>query len=91
MARLALYAGFAVVAVLVITAWISGSRSRARRAGAGERRDTMVLDPVCSTYLPKSRAVVRRIEGADVYFCSEACAHQYTLHQGGTGDEALHR
>jgi YHS domain-containing protein len=91
MARLALYAGLAVIVALVITVWMSGIRSRARRAGSGERRDTMVLDPVCSTYLPKSRAVVRRFEGADVCFCSEACAEQYTRHRGGMGDEALHR
>lgn len=77
MARLALYVGLAVVALLVIAAWMSGNRSRARRAGTGARRDAMVLDPVCSTYLPKSRALVRRFEGGDVYFCSETCAEQY--------------
>jgi YHS domain-containing protein len=79
-----LYAGLALLALVMIAALISGNRSRARRAG--ERRDAMVLDPVCSTYLPKSRAVVRRLEGADVYFCSEACAEQYSVRdQGGTG------
>lgn len=82
MARLALYAGLVAVVVLVIAAWTVGIRSRVRRAGSGERRDAMVLDPVCSTYLPQSRAVVRRVEGADVYFCSKACAEQYApLHQ----------
>ncbi len=83
MARLALYAGLAVLVVVVVTAWTVGMRSRARRATSGERRDAMVLDPVCSTYLPKARAVVRRVRDADVFFCSEACAQQYALHHQG--------
>jgi len=77
MTRLALYAGLAALVIIVIAVWTASIRSRPRRTGAGEQRDAMVLDPVCSTYVPKSRAVVRRVEGADVYFCSQTCA---TLH-----------
>ena len=87
MARLALYAGLAVLVVVVVTAWTVGIRSRARRAGFGERRDAMVLDPVCSTYLPKGRAVVRRVQNADVYFCSVACAQQYATHYQGDHEQ----
>ena len=39
--------------------------------------DEMVRDPECRTYVLKDRAVVRRIRGANTYFCSEACARQY--------------
>ena len=83
MVRLALYAGLAALVFIVIAVWMAGSRSRPRRTGSGETRDTMVLDPVCSTYVPRSRAVLRRLEGADVFFCSEACARRYVpQHQG---------
>jgi hypothetical protein len=45
---------------------------RARRAGARE----LVKDPVCQTYIVRSRAVVGR--GADPpYFCSAECARRY--------------
>jgi len=37
----------------------------------------MVLDPECRTYVVKDRAVSRRVQGATVFFCSEACARQY--------------
>jgi YHS domain-containing protein len=83
MARLALYAGLAALAIIVIAAWAGSIRSRPRRTGSGEQRDAMVLDPVCSTYVLKSRAVVRRVEDAEVYFCSEACAARYVPHHQG--------
>jgi YHS domain-containing protein len=37
----------------------------------------MVLDPQCKTYVPKGRAVMRRVGGKTVPFCSEACARAY--------------
>jgi YHS domain-containing protein len=46
----------------------------------GERRlrgEEMVLDPQCKTYVPKGRAVMRRVGGKTVPFCSEACARAY--------------
>jgi YHS domain-containing protein len=39
--------------------------------------DEMVQDPECRTYVLKDRAVVRRIRGSSIYFCSEACARRY--------------
>jgi YHS domain-containing protein len=39
--------------------------------------DEMVQDPECHTYVLKDRAVVRRIRGANTYFCSDDCARQY--------------
>jgi YHS domain-containing protein len=81
-----LYAGLMMVAIVAIAVLTVGIRSRVRRTGSGERSDAMVLDPVCSTYVPQSRAVVRRIDSANVYFCSEACAEQFVpLQQGDHG------
>ncbi len=76
MGRLALYAGLVVLAVLLISWWAGGNRSR-RRTGSDQLDDVMVLDPVCSMYLPKAKALARRLSGATVYFCSEACADRY--------------
>jgi YHS domain-containing protein len=39
--------------------------------------EEMVLDPNCRTYVPKGRALSRRIHGTLTYFCSEACARTY--------------
>lgn len=41
------------------------------------RGEEMVQDPQCRTYVPKARAVTRRINGELCSFCSEACARQY--------------
>ncbi len=49
---------------------------RRRRAVQGEE---MVQDPECRTYVVKSRAVTRRINGKLCSFCSEACAQQYEV------------
>jgi YHS domain-containing protein len=53
-----------------------------RRAGALPRRrlrqgDELVKDPVCQTYVVRSRALARRERGAEVYFCSAECARRY--------------
>ena len=41
------------------------------------RGEEMVLDPECSTYVVKDRAVTRRLHGHPHFFCSEACAQRY--------------
>jgi hypothetical protein len=40
-------------------------------------RDELVRDPVCQTYVVRSRAVVRGRPGDPVYFCSAECAQRY--------------
>jgi YHS domain-containing protein len=39
--------------------------------------EDMVQDPECRTYVPKGRAVTRRVGGRLCHFCSEACAQRY--------------
>jgi YHS domain-containing protein len=43
----------------------------------GGEVDEMVQDPYCGTYIPSREAVRRRIDGEDLYFCSEECASKY--------------
>ena len=40
-------------------------------------RDELVKDPVCHTYVVRSRAVRRPTRGGPLYFCSSACAKRY--------------
>ncbi len=35
--------------------------------------EDLVLDPVCRTYIPRSRAVLARVAGREEAFCSTEC------------------
>ena len=35
--------------------------------------EDLVLDRVCQTYVPRSRALVARVAGREEHFCSPAC------------------
>ena len=39
--------------------------------------DELVKDPVCQTYVVRSRAVSRTAAGRSLYFCSAECARRY--------------
>ncbi len=62
-----------IVLVVLLLPLVSRTRLSAPRA----RRtlpDELVKDPVCQTYIVKSRAVRRSDAGHIRYFCSEQCA-----------------
>ena len=50
-----------------------------RRATAGPQRpqvrapEDLVLDRVCRTHVPRSRALVAQVDGQEEHFCSAAC------------------
>ena len=58
---------------------IFGPAGPGRPAGGGARRSSprlaedLVRDPVCLTYVPRSRALPATVEGRQEYFCSEEC------------------
>jgi YHS domain-containing protein len=68
-----------VWALLAIPVVIPLLRSRRTDAPTDERvpRDELVKDPVCHTYVVRSRAVRRAARGGPRYFCSTACAKRY--------------
>jgi hypothetical protein len=35
--------------------------------------EDLVLDPVCHTHVPRSRALVARVDGREGHFCSAEC------------------
>jgi YHS domain-containing protein len=54
---------------------------KSKRPSAPPRRDELVKDPVCQTYVLMSRAVRGEAGGEPTYFCSRECAARYQ--QGG--------
>jgi len=67
------------IAVLVLTVLLPLLRrpvSRSARPPVAVR-DELVKDPVCQTYVVRSRAVRGRGADGAAYFCSEDCARRY--------------
>jgi uncharacterized protein len=51
-----------------------GQRAPTRPAPPPPRQiEDLVLDPVCHTYVPRSRAVLARVAGREEHFCSAEC------------------
>lgn len=47
------------------------------RAGPHALRDELVRDPVCETYIPRTRAITRTAGATTYYFCSPDCAARF--------------
>jgi YHS domain-containing protein len=67
-----------VVLIVVLLPLLRRPAVAARRAPR-ELHDELVKDPVCQTYVVRSRAVTGRrgVDGAP-YFCSTDCARRYS-------------
>lgn len=39
--------------------------------------EDLVQDPFCRTYVPKSQAYLREIDGRQQFFCSRECCEKY--------------
>lgn len=84
MIRGLIYLLYGVIVLLVVRA-ISrsigrffGARNDVQRSGRAGRptprtAEDLVRDPVCNTYVPRSRALAAVVEGRPEHFCSEAC------------------
>ena len=63
---------------LVLRALVRAFAPRAARQASSSRREVrapedLVLDRVCHTHVPRSRALVARVDGHEEHFCSPAC------------------
>lgn len=75
--RLALILLWLVAALLVARMLLRRLALPARpRARAPRALDELVKDPVCQTYVVRSRALMRTAGGEVAYFCSEECARR---------------
>jgi len=70
---------FLVWALVALPVVLPLLRSRRPKSPVDERtpRDELVKDPVCQTYVVRSRAVRRLARDGTRYFCSSACAKRY--------------
>lgn len=50
-----------------------GGRARPKPRAQVRAPEELVLDRVCHTYVPRSRAVAARVAGREEWFCSSAC------------------
>lgn len=64
-----------VVAAIVVSSLLRRLARPARRARPA-LPDELVKDPVCQTYVVRSKAVTRSVDGAPAYFCSDECARR---------------
>jgi YHS domain-containing protein len=72
----------AIVMVLAVVLWPFAKGALDRfgrpRLGGAESRDELVKDPVCGTYIVRSRAIRDESAGRSVYFCSPGCAARFS-------------
>jgi YHS domain-containing protein len=64
--------------VIVVVALLPLLRRRADAAAPSRvSSDELVKDPVCGTYIVRSRAVSRGVASSAPYFCSAECAGRF--------------
>ena len=70
---------FLVLAVLVVVMLLPrvAAWGRGQFGHRLERRDELVKDPVCQTYVVMSRALRSEVGGTVVHFCSRECQDKY--------------
>jgi len=71
-----------LIMVLVVVLWPL-AKGALERLGRGRledsgTRDELVKDPVCGTYVVRSRAIRDESGGRSVYFCGPRCAAQFS-------------
>ena len=71
---------YAAVFVLVAFALLPLLRAwgRSLLSPRRSRHDELVKDPVCQTYVVRSRAVSRQTAAGPRYFCSAECASRFS-------------
>jgi YHS domain-containing protein len=67
----------AFLAVVVIALSRLPAMWRSRPPPGAPRRDELVKDPVCQTYVVMSRAIRSEVGGAPAFFCSRECAARF--------------
>ena len=82
--RFALLVAWVVLAVALVLPFLRRRPIAAAPGGpaapAGVLRDELVKDPVCQTYIARSRAVSVGAAESARYFCSAECARRFAEH-----------
>jgi YHS domain-containing protein len=74
--RAAMILAWVVMIVMALLPWLRPRPSSSRPHAIP---DQLVKDPVCQTYIVRSRAVTRTLGGQPRYFCSARCAERFAL------------
>ena len=74
--RAAWFLLWVIAAAVLVWKLLRGRRLQSSVSKRGPR-DELVKDPVCQTYVVRSRAVTRTAGGQLTYFCSSDCARRY--------------
>ena len=70
-----IYVGYKVVTSLRRVK--SRDAQRYRGDSAPPKGEDLVQDPFCETYIAKSQAYTKEIEGREQFFCSRECCEKY--------------
>ena len=73
------FLGFLLWPVLrwILRQRLTGAFGTAARPRPRALRDELVKDPVCETYIVRSKAVTKSVGGNTQYFCSPECAARF--------------
>jgi YHS domain-containing protein len=74
--RAAMVLAWVATVVMALLPWL---RSRPASPRPRAIPDQLVKDPVCQTYIVRSRAVTRTLGGEPRYFCSVRCAERFAF------------
>jgi len=69
-----IYMGYRIVTMF---RRMKSQEGRAYRVDDAPKGEDLVQDPFCKTYVPKSQAYVKEIDGKPHYFCGKECFEKY--------------
>jgi uncharacterized protein len=78
--RLLILLGVIYLCYRALKSWMLQSGSSKKTVldkPASQIDDVMIKDPYCEIYFPKKDGVHLRINGKDLYFCSEECRDKF--------------
>lgn len=55
----------------------AGQKKDGKTSAAGPVKEETFRDPVCGVYVTEEDAVIGRLEGERIHFCSMACLEKY--------------
>lgn len=69
----------ALVLLVITLVWplLTSARQRRPPHRPAPSRDELVKDPMCQTYVVRSRSVRRTFGSVEMCFCSDDCAERY--------------